>query len=335
MGRDGGSPGPPFLIAEPVGRMRILITGAAGNLGSLLARFLLNGPHRLRLMTHRAEIGSDLRAASNVEVIRADLGEPATLGEVCTGVDCIIHFAGVLFEPRPARFLPKTNIVFVQNLLDKALAAGVGKIVLVSFPHVEGDTTPEHPASGRLNLTPPSVHAQTRLQAERQIIERTEGSGTTPVILRSGTIYGRGVLMVEAARWLMRRRMLPIWRKPTWYHWLALPDFLVCARAAIEEEHVRGIYHLGDDRPMRLQESLDRFADHWGYARPLRLPSWTFFFAATAVEAFALLTGSAAPLHRDFIRIGMVSHVGDTRRMKEDLLPRLAYPTLEDGLPLL
>jgi nucleoside-diphosphate-sugar epimerase len=315
--------------------MRVLITGAAGNLGSFLSRFLLNSPHRLLLMTHRTEIDPELLAASNVEVISADLGDPSTLVGICNGVDCIIHFAGVLFEPRPARFLPTTNILFVQNLLDEALAAGVGRVVLVSFPHVEGNTSPDHPASGRLDRDPPSVHAQTRLQAERALLERTESSTTTPVVLRSGTIYGTGVLMVEAARWLMRRRMLPVWRKPTWYHWLALPDFLAAARSAIESESASGIYQLGDDQPITLQEGLDRFADHWGYARPLRLPGWTFYLAAVAVEAFAIVTGKAAPLHRDFIRIGMVSHVGDTKRMKQDLLPHLEYPTLEEGLPLL
>ena len=106
-------------------------------------------------------------------------------------------------------------------------------------------------------------------------------------------------------------------------------------QAAIEGESVMGIYQLGDDLPLTLQDGLDLFANHWEYAKPLRLPRWTFYLAATLVEAFALLTGKPAPLHRDFIRIGMVSHVGDTRRMKEDLLPRLAYPTLEGGLPLL
>ena len=58
-------------------------------------------------------------------------------------------------------------------------------------------------------------------------------------------------------------------------------------------------------------------------------------FLATGVEAFALVIGSTAPLHRDFIRIGMVSHVGDTSRMKQDLLPQLAYPSLDRGLSLL
>jgi len=315
--------------------LRILITGAAGNLGGFLAQFLLDSPHQLRLMIHRTDVGSELRAASNVEVVQANLSDPSTLSGICSGVDCIVHLAGVLFEPRPARFLPLTNIVFVQNLLTEALTAGVGKFVLVSFPHVEGDTTPEHPASGRLDRVPPSVHAQTRLQAEREILKRSEGSRMTPVILRSGTLYGEGVLMLEAARWLMKRRMLPIWQKPTWYHWLALPDFLTCVRAAIESENVNGIYQLGDDLPLTIQDGLDRFADHWKTPRPFRLPGWTFYLAATVVEAFALVTGKPSPLHRDFIRIGMISHVGDTTRMKEDLLHDLAYPTLDDGLALL
>jgi uncharacterized protein YbjT (DUF2867 family) len=133
----------------------------------------------------------------------------------------------------------------------------------------------------------------------------------------------------------MRRRMLPVWRQPTWYQWLAVPDFLSCVRAAIEGDQVRGIYHLGDDEPLTLQDGLDMFAAHWGYPKPIRLPRWSFFAAAAVVEAFAILTGSAAPLHRDFIRIGMVSHIGDTSRMKAELLPGLAYPSLDDGLSLL
>ena len=36
------------------------------------------------------------------------------------------------------------------------------------------------------------------------MFERTECSQTTRVVLRFGLIYGRGILMVEAARWLIR-----------------------------------------------------------------------------------------------------------------------------------
>ena len=57
--------------------------------------------------------------------------------------------------------------------------------------------------------------------------------------------------------------------------------------------------------------------------------------AAAAVEMFAAAFGTAAPLTRDFINIGMASYYGDTTRMKAELVPELAFPTLRDGLPLL
>src|SRR5438034_10185544 len=134
--------------------MQILITGAAGNMGSPLARHLLASPHRLRLLVHRTPLPFDASVHPNASVCRADLGDPATLAEPCRDVDCIVHFAGVLFAPRPETFLPRTNVGFVENLLAAARAAGVRKFVLVSFPHVEGESSPERPAMGRMDGTP-------------------------------------------------------------------------------------------------------------------------------------------------------------------------------------
>jgi nucleoside-diphosphate-sugar epimerase len=217
----------------------------------------------------------------------------------------------------------------------QAPRATVGKFILVSFPHVEGKSTPERPAKGLPAGNPDSVHARTRLEAEKVMVRACEGREMKPIALRPGMVYARGVLMIEAARRLMRRRLLHIWRRPTWIHPLALPDFLAATRAAIEAPQAYGIYNLADDGPLTLQQFLDAAADRWGYPRPLRLPEWTFFTAALAVELFATVFRTAAPLTRDFIRIGMASYVADTSRMKKELLPELSYPTLEHGLALL
>ncbi len=315
--------------------MRVLITGAAGNLGGFLAHDLAAGPHDLRLMVHRTHAAADLAASARVEVVRADLSQPETLAAAVAGVDALVHFAGVLFKPFPERFLPTTNLEYVENLTRAAVEAGVRRFILVSFPHVEGETTPEAPARGRLDGIPISVHAQTRLAAEHALLGGTSGSRTQVVILRSGLIYGRGVLMIEAGRWLMRRRLLGVWRRPTWVHPLSLPDFLACVRAAIEKPDVSGVYLLGDDRPMTLQDFLDTLARRWGFGRPWRSPAPLFHLAGLGCELGAAVWGTSSPLTRDFIRIGMVSHVCDTTRMRRELLPKLAYPTLEDGLELL
>jgi nucleoside-diphosphate-sugar epimerase len=310
----------------------ILITGAAGNLGGILARHLLPGGHALRLMYHNRLIPEEIASAPNVRIVQADLGEPATLAAPLAGADVVVHFAGVLFKPRPERFLPTTNAVWFSNLLDAALEARVSRVILISFPHVEGETSIEHPATGRLDIEPISVHARTRLEEERLLFDRTRGTETTAVVLRLGLVYGRGVLMIEAARWLARRRLLCVWGEPTWIQLLSAADYVRATEAAIFMPSVRGIYHVGDDRPVTLQQFMDGLCRAWGYPRPRRVPLWMVFAAAGVCEGFAAVAGTRSPLTRDFVRIGRVSHWGDTRRAREELIPKLDHPTLDSGL---
>lgn len=315
--------------------MTVLITGAAGNLGSLLARHLIAGDHRLRLMYHRRPLPADIAAAPAVHSIQADLADPRTLLSAVQNVDVVVHFAGVLFAPRPERFLPETNTRWFSNLLDASLAANVGRVILISFPHVEGPTSVDQPATGRLDRHPISVHAQTRLEEERLLLERTVGTGTTPVVLRLGMIYGRGILMIDAARWLARRRLLAVWREPTLMQLLSIADYLRAVEAAILKPDARGIYHVGDEQPITPQNFLDEACRAWGYPSPIRVPMPLIYAAAAACEAFALIARARSPLTRDFVRLGRVSHWGDTRRAREELIPELRYPTLKTGLSTL
>jgi nucleoside-diphosphate-sugar epimerase len=309
----------------------ILITGAAGNLGSLLARHLLTRGKRLRLMVHRRPVSEDLAGSPGVAVVRADLATPATLAGAVDAIDTIVHFAGVLFAPRPERFLPETNTLWFAHLLDAALAAGVGRVILISFPHVEGPTSPEEPATGRLDREPISVHARTRLEQERLLLERTQGSAATPVVLRLGMVYGRGILMIDAARWLARRRLLAVWTEPTIYQLISHIDAMRAIEAAISLPCAERIYHVGDEQPVTLQSFLDQACDAWGYRRPWRVPFWSVVAAASLCEAFATVFRTKSPLTRDFVRLGRVSHWGDTRRARTELVPQLIYPTLEAG----
>ncbi len=286
-------------------------------------------------MYHQRPLPHDIAHAPNVSPVQADLGVPRTLPPAVHGADVVVHFAGVLFAPRPERFLPETNTLWFSSLLGAALEAKVGRVILISFPHVEGPTSVDQPATGRLDRQPISVHAQTRLDEERLLLARTQGTDTTPVVLRLGMVYGRGILMIDAARWLARRRLLCVWREPTLLQLVSTADYLRATQAAIFKPGVRGIYHVGDEQPVTLQHFLDAACGVWGYPRPFRIPLWPIYTAACLCESFALIARTRSPLTRDFIRIGRVSHWGDTRRARDELIPQLEHPTLEAGLSTL
>ncbi len=246
----------------------------------------------------------------------------------------MVHFAGVLFKNNPEKFLPVTNVAYFRNLCDTALEQGVRRVILISFPHVEGETTQDSPAVGRLDRVPDSVHARTRLEEERYLFgQRIDGF--EPVSLRVGTVYGKGILMVDAARWLAERRLLGVWRRPTWIHLISKDDFLEATRAATENDGVRGIYHVGDDGYQTLQGFLDQAADVWGCKRPWRVPEDLIYLAASICEVQSRLLGTKSPLTRDFVKIGMQSYYGDTTGMKRDLLACLKHPTLREGKEML
>ncbi|MGH7823004.1 MAG: hypothetical protein ACREQ9_24870 [Candidatus Binatia bacterium] len=61
------------------------------------------------------------------------------------------------------------------------------------------------------------------------------------------------------------------------------------------------------------------------------MPAWMILGPAAACETFASVFGTASPLTRDFVRLGRVDHCGDTRRMRDELMPTLRYPTFEEG----
>jgi nucleoside-diphosphate-sugar epimerase len=307
----------------------ILITGAAGNLGGLLAQHLTN--RNLHLLIHKKDVADELKNRSNIHIFKADLSQKDSLRPALMDVNVVVHFAGVLFKAHPEKFLPSTNIAYFHNLLDVAIEQKVKRIILISFPHVEGETTPQNPAIGRLDGNPVSMHAITRLQEERELFSRCSTAKIEAISLRIGMVYGKGILMIDAAEWFGRHYLLGIWQKPTYIHLISKADFLSATAAAIDNEEAQGIYHIGDEGVQTLQEFLNKVAAYKKYHQPWLMPLWLIMTAARIFELFSFLFGTRSPLTKDFVKIGRVSYYGDTTRMRKELLPNLKYRTFEDG----
>jgi nucleoside-diphosphate-sugar epimerase len=315
--------------------MKIAIAGAAGNLGTLLAHYLAQFSHPLILLTHNRILPDDLKMRKNVEIRQIDLGSRESLNGCLGGVDCVISLAGVLFRGAPETFLPITNIQYVENLANEAVQSGIKKFILLSFPHVEGESFPESPAKGLLSDSDPApIHARTRMAAERSLIRICNAGGMRYLILRAGVIYGKGVKLTDAAKKYLRYHMLAIWRKPTWIHLLSLPDFLEITKYSIERVDLDGILNIADDRPIVLKDFLNLLAQYHNCSKPHILPEGLFRFAANSFDLISRIFRCTVPLNPDILQMGMMSAVCDTSRLKNELGYQLKYPTLKEGIVL-
>lgn len=111
----------------------ILITGAAGRLGSELRRGLAPLARRLRL-TDRVDVQN---LQPNEEAFITDLADEAAILKLCEGVDAIVHFGGAPLE-RPWDEILNSNIRGSYNIYEGARKHGVRRVVYASSVHAIG-----------------------------------------------------------------------------------------------------------------------------------------------------------------------------------------------------
>ena len=120
--------------------MRILMTGAAGKVGTLLRPRLARDGRTLRL----SDLHS-LETAPGEEMVTADLVDEAAMAEAMKGVDAVIHLGGQSRE-HPWADIVRANMDGLHVLLEAARREGVEHLVLMGSHHAAGFHT--RPADG-------------------------------------------------------------------------------------------------------------------------------------------------------------------------------------------
>ena len=128
-----------FFVSAPLcppdtsTRRRVLVTGAAGNIGSYFAA-QAHQKYDLRLMARdRDEDSSAIQDFG--EVVVCDLLELARLESLCEGIDTVLHLAG---NPSPNQTwgsVVENNITGTYNLFVAAKAAGCRRVIYASSIH--------------------------------------------------------------------------------------------------------------------------------------------------------------------------------------------------------
>ena len=112
----------------------IVITGAAGLVGSMLRPRLAQPDRTLRLLDI-----APLEAGPGEEAVQASVTDLAAMTAACRGADAIVHLAGIPGEASWPRIL-ETNINGGYVAFEAARRAGVPRVIFASSNHAVGFT---------------------------------------------------------------------------------------------------------------------------------------------------------------------------------------------------
>lgn len=175
---------------------RVLITGAAGNLGKAMRVALANWATELRL----SDIAPVTDLLPNEEFVQCDLGDADAVMSLVQGCDGIVHFGGVSTENTFDNIL-NGNIKGAYNLYEAARKHGVKRIFFASSNHVIGFHDRETLLDAKCEMRPDSVYGLSKGFGELLAQYYYDKFGIESALVRIGSCFPKP----------LNRRMLSTW----------------------------------------------------------------------------------------------------------------------------
>ena len=181
-----------------VSRMKILVTGATGKVGSRLSKRLAQRGDQVRALVRDQTRASAPREA-RIELAEGDLLKADSLGAALRGVDVVVHCAAFFRGATPEQ-AHAVNDLGTQRLAGAARAASVKRFIFTSTGLVYGAN------GGRLAseddpCAPTAAYPVSKLNAERFLLAF---EGLDVCVLRLPFVYGDGDPHIEEAIPMMR-----------------------------------------------------------------------------------------------------------------------------------
>jgi len=278
---------------------RILVTGAHGILGQALVRRLGEFGESLRMAVRRPP---ETSPGERVELVFGDLGDPEFVDRAVQGMDIVFH-VGAAKRGGLAEFTSGT-VWGTRNIVDACERHGVGKLVYVSSMTVleHAGHLPDVPVTEKFPYEPRAamrgLYTQTKLEAERTVLQAVEENRIHAVVLRPGQIYGPGAekappggTITVGERWLVvgsGARYVPL---------VYIENVVDALLLAAQEDLPNGaIFHLVDPVGIRQKDYVEWVRRSGRKVRVWYVPTWLFKCAGLGGVALAKILRRPAPL---------------------------------------
>ncbi|CQR66052.1 SDR family oxidoreductase [Streptomyces leeuwenhoekii] len=237
--------------------LHCLVTGATGYIGGRLVPELLAEGHRVRCLARSPGRLRDQSWAGEVETVRGDVTDSASLAAALRGVDVAYYLVHALGT---GRGFEETDRRAARIFGERAREAGVRRVVYL------GGLTPAGVPEAAL-----SPHLRSRAEVGRILLD----CGVPATVLRAAVVIGSGSASFEMLRYLTER--LPVMVTPSWVRTriqpVAVRDVLrALVGSARMPDDVSRAFDIGGPDILTYRDMMARYAAVAGLPRRLIVP---------------------------------------------------------------
>ena len=316
--------------------MKVVVTGATGHVGANLVRQLVARGSSPRCLVHVSSRAID---GLPVEMVPADVGDPASLYRAFQGADVVYHLAARIslsMDDWPS--LESVNVAGTRNVVEACLRAGVGRLVHFSSIHA----LVQEPLSVPVDESRPLVDSRryppydlSKAQADIEVRRGIE-QGLDAVIVYPTAVIGPNDFQPShfgEALQLIANRKLPALVSGG-FDWVDVRDVVAGALAAAESAP-RGARYLLSGHWVSMCDIAAQVSDITGAScKKFVCPLWLARVGAPVIEGVSRFNGKR-PLYTGVSLRALKSnrHISHEKAARElGYRPRPFRETLVDTL---
>ncbi len=241
---------------------RVLVTGGAGYIGSVLCRILLKEGYHVTVLDNLRYGGEtiiELLNEKQFHFIKGDVRKEEDVEKAIAGNEAVVHLAAIVGDPACARepeLATETNYYSTQLLYKIAEAHKLNKFIFASTCSNYGKMKdPEAYVDENSELKPVSHYAETKVASEKFLLGQSRSNHCKPTCLRFSTVYGLSprirfdLTVNEFTKELALGRELVIFGEQFWRPYCHVYDLarsVLIALAAPEDKTAFEVFNVGD-----------------------------------------------------------------------------------------
>jgi nucleoside-diphosphate-sugar epimerase len=279
--------------------VRYFITGATGFVGGHVAEACVARGHTVSTIA-RPTSDTTLLDRLGAIIHRGDLADSSLVQRALEEVDVVVHCAAKVGDWGPVEDYRAVNVHALRSLLEACRGRPLRRFVHLSTlgvyaarHHYGTDETEPLPARHIDGYT------QTKVEAERLILDYYRSYGIPAVLLRPGVIYGprEGAVLPRLIELLRVRRLPYLGGGKRAFNCIYIGNLVEAIFLAVDQPKALGqVYNLTDGEFVSKRRFIETVADGLNLPRPTRsVPLWLARIVAWQMERQARRSGAREP----------------------------------------